>query len=334
MTSRKNSLSRTDAGGGRETYIAELTPGQLVIGVCIIISFGLACFMLGVLVGRYQPAERIEMAQLPPDSTDSDALSAMPSESDAASAPSSGDDVPAATRSVLRAPPPPGPRASSDPEPEVAEEPDVRVEEAEDQPSDPLPKPAAPLDPPHPDSEPLAAPSDLSESGAKPDPPPLRSPAGEEPSGPAPVNVPETIASRLETAPEEPLTVDSWKIEAPNAINSAEPASGPDSLGASARSAPAGSSVEGGVLMEILNPTELAWMVQIGVFSVKENAGALQKKVETATEYSVELRSLSPPERIVVFVGPFPNRENAMRARAILRDEHGFKDCFVKKREP
>ena len=332
MTSRKNSLSRTDGGGGRETYIAELTPGQLVIGVCIIISFGLACFMLGILVGRYQPAERVEMAQLPRDSADSDALSATPSESDTASAPSSGDDVPAATRSVLRAPP--GPRASNDLDSEVAEEPDVRVEDAEDQPSDALSKPAAPLDRPHPVSEPLVAQSDLLDSGPEPDALPLRNPVGEEPSGPTPVRLPEAIVSTSETTPEEPLTVDSWKSELPNARNSAEPASEPESFGPSARSGPAGSPVEGGSSAEVLESIQLVWMVQIGVFSIKENAGALQKKIETATEYSVELHSLSSSERIVVFVGPFPDRENAMRARAILRDEHGFKDCFVKKREP
>lgn len=46
----------------RDKYMAELTSGQLVIGICILIVFGLACFMLGVLVGKFEPAREIVAA--------------------------------------------------------------------------------------------------------------------------------------------------------------------------------------------------------------------------------------------------------------------------------
>ncbi len=39
----------------QERYTAELSTGQLVIGVCILLMFGLGCFLLGVLIGKFDP---------------------------------------------------------------------------------------------------------------------------------------------------------------------------------------------------------------------------------------------------------------------------------------
>src|SRR5262245_41785944 len=44
-------------------YTAELSTGQLVIGVCILLMFGLGCFLLGVLIGKFDPTLRPQTAQ-------------------------------------------------------------------------------------------------------------------------------------------------------------------------------------------------------------------------------------------------------------------------------
>lgn len=53
----------------REKYTAELSSGQLVLGVCMLIAFGLACFMIGVLVGKFEPSPRGDVARASPSAT-------------------------------------------------------------------------------------------------------------------------------------------------------------------------------------------------------------------------------------------------------------------------
>ncbi len=50
----------------RERYTAELSTTQLVIGVCILLMFGLGCFLLGVLIGKFDPSLRDQMAEVLP----------------------------------------------------------------------------------------------------------------------------------------------------------------------------------------------------------------------------------------------------------------------------
>lgn len=40
----------------QDRYTAELSTSQLVLGVCILLTFGLACFLLGILIGRIDPS--------------------------------------------------------------------------------------------------------------------------------------------------------------------------------------------------------------------------------------------------------------------------------------
>jgi hypothetical protein len=42
---------------------------QLVIGVCILLMFGLGCFLLGVLIGKFDPSLRDQMAAVGPGRT-------------------------------------------------------------------------------------------------------------------------------------------------------------------------------------------------------------------------------------------------------------------------
>ena len=48
----------------KNQYSAELTSGQLVMGITILMIFGLACFLLGVLIGKVDPSMRDNQVQI------------------------------------------------------------------------------------------------------------------------------------------------------------------------------------------------------------------------------------------------------------------------------
>jgi hypothetical protein len=53
---KAKSTARSRSSFSQEKYTAELSPGQLVIGVAILLVFGLACFLLGILIGKFDPS--------------------------------------------------------------------------------------------------------------------------------------------------------------------------------------------------------------------------------------------------------------------------------------
>jgi hypothetical protein len=55
MAKPKMSTRRPKSVLDQDRYTAELSTGQLVIGVCILLMFGLGCFLLGVLIGKFDP---------------------------------------------------------------------------------------------------------------------------------------------------------------------------------------------------------------------------------------------------------------------------------------
>ena len=63
---KKSRKSRTSAP--KNQYSTELTSGQLVMGLAILMVFGLACFLLGVLIGKFDPtiSKPVKFAQQPP----------------------------------------------------------------------------------------------------------------------------------------------------------------------------------------------------------------------------------------------------------------------------
>ncbi len=71
-----------------EKYRAELTSGQLVIGICILMLFGLTCFLLGVLIGKFEVASRPEMAAQPSPAIPTSVVSLPPVQSVEVPAPS------------------------------------------------------------------------------------------------------------------------------------------------------------------------------------------------------------------------------------------------------
>jgi len=73
------SKRKTKAATRNDKYTAELSSGQLVIGVGILLVFGLACFLLGVLIGKFDPTLQQEMA----NSREPDIRTTQPSEKSA-----------------------------------------------------------------------------------------------------------------------------------------------------------------------------------------------------------------------------------------------------------
>ncbi len=69
MANRKKASRKNKTLLEKEKYTAELSSRQLVIGVCILIAFGLACFMLGVIVGRFDPVAPQPTAENEPTRT-------------------------------------------------------------------------------------------------------------------------------------------------------------------------------------------------------------------------------------------------------------------------
>ncbi len=63
MAKPKMSTRRPKSVLDQERYTAELSTGQLVIGVCILLMFGLGCFLLGVLIGKFDPTLDNKIAQ-------------------------------------------------------------------------------------------------------------------------------------------------------------------------------------------------------------------------------------------------------------------------------
>ena len=69
MAKTRASSRRPKSALDRDRYTAELSTMQLVIGVCILLMFGLGCFLLGVLIGKFDPSLRDQMAEVTPQSS-------------------------------------------------------------------------------------------------------------------------------------------------------------------------------------------------------------------------------------------------------------------------
>jgi len=69
MAKTRASSRRPKSALDRERYTAELTTMQLVIGMCLLLTFGLGCFLLGVLIGKFDPSLREQTAAESADGT-------------------------------------------------------------------------------------------------------------------------------------------------------------------------------------------------------------------------------------------------------------------------
>lgn len=78
MAKTKASTRRPKSVLEQDRYTAELSTGQLVIGVCILLMFGLGCFLLGVLIGKFDPSLQEDAVAQRPAPTE--ATAAVPEE--------------------------------------------------------------------------------------------------------------------------------------------------------------------------------------------------------------------------------------------------------------
>jgi hypothetical protein len=60
---KKKSLRKSKAFLDQDKYTAELSSGQLVLGLSALLIYGLACFMLGVVLGKFEPLASPQVAQ-------------------------------------------------------------------------------------------------------------------------------------------------------------------------------------------------------------------------------------------------------------------------------
>lgn len=325
MPSPKNSPKKTNKAPGRDTYTAQLTSGQLVIGVCILIVFGLACFMLGVLVGKFEPSPRPDAARATP----------------VRSAPPAGET---SSKTTKAAPPAKTVQESVEPVDSAKQTAKTQAKVLRDTQKQPPAESAKP---------PKKTPAPKSASGtAKPTP----NPPANKNSAPRPVELLKSPSSRasaktakgaekkqgkelgvLEPEDAPPPPARSAKRE--KAETSKPRVSGKGLPRASTRpkepnlpeapvkptvAAPAKPSTPA-----VSHPQGPRYTVQIGAYSNRRNAEAAKAGIESTSSHVVELQDSVSGRFVVVVVGDYPERGTAEQARNDLRDRFGFKDCFV-----
>lgn len=178
MAKTKASTRKPKSVLEQDRYQAELSAGQLVIGVCILLMFGLGCFLLGVLIGKVDPS-------LQPDAV---------AQREAAQSQALGQPEPA-RQSV------PPTTQPSEPEPQTtAPPPEMRVPPRvleQEQTPEPAPPKAEPETEPEPEPQKMASESEPQDGVAKT----VESVAQQQRLSP-PTAVPETVAEASEPTPE------------------------------------------------------------------------------------------------------------------------------------
>ncbi len=79
---RKSNQNKSKSFLDNDRYTAELTSGQLVFGISILLVFGLTCFLLGILVGRFEPAVTQQVALAESETATSTPASTKPAETE------------------------------------------------------------------------------------------------------------------------------------------------------------------------------------------------------------------------------------------------------------
>lgn len=307
--SMKKSASTSRSFLDQDKYTAELSSGQLVIGITILLVFGLACFLLGVLVGKFEPVERNNLALQVEEGSPAPAA---PMAREAAAA---KRDTPKTTR--VPAPNPSakaGSASSQERIPEISKT--KRSQEGEvvtPRGVDDLQKPA---------STGAKAAAPRQPKGADPVPFP-NSPPPPRASGAIP-----TIASAKATPkpadpkagpihnpapPAEPIVQAKTRTPDPPR-KTAPPKNIPEA--AAAKTEGQGSY----------------WTVQIASLSKKESGPRVLFDVESKSPYKVQLVGSKDGKLVTVLAGRFGTRQEAEKARLDIRKRFPqFADCFLKR---
>ena len=284
----------------QDKYTAELTSGQLVIGVTILLVFGLVCFMLGVIVGKFQPT--------------SPQIAAQPVQQQA-------------TAPMEQAPPPQPqtqtPMASEEREPDRLSTGPVAVSAAPGTvPQQTAARPEGqPTEEPRivPFPEPDAGQAISSQQVEEAEPVENQLPAQTQPgmaAGAAAETAEEgptsTLDEPIQVAEAEPVEVTPVETSPPAraveppAIEPQEPAA------VQAPAAPAGNLT-----------------VQVAALSNRARAEEVQRRIQSNTNYEVSLVPSREGTLVMVQVGRYADRATAGRVRAEMRERYGYSDSFI-----
>jgi len=285
---------------------SELTSNQLIIGICLFLVAAMVCFMLGVVVGKFE-GKPGPSAQRGPSRL---ALPALRTEDTPRE--SAGRD---ADREDAR-----GEGTQAYPRPVLL----PTVEPAPERP--PLPSRAA---------------IDLGRSAApEKGPPEVQLSELPEPGDAATVSLPsvgeaEQAQAGPESAPREDAVVEGAVVpdEGARADRGASPPVEPtDEASAEALLAPAAepSSVP---KPPATTPSEEGFGVQVAAFSGPNRQGLAEgykERLEDNSELKAVLLASEDGQYVRVVVGGYPDRQTAVQVRDELRQRAGFRDCFVR----
>lgn len=304
---RKKSASTSRSFLDQDKYTAELSSGQLVIGITILLVFGLACFLLGVLVGKFEPVERTTFALETPE--DSPASGKTPIVRDAA--PGKKDT---SKTGLLPAPTPPakaGSGSSRERRPEIA-----KAKPSQEG------KQVTPRD-----VNELSKPSSAAASGI----PTIK------PKIPKPVRFPETPpAARVSTGgPTVDSPDTSPKPTTPKAEQkSPSPSPTKPIVEAKAKRPDPPKKIDppNDIQVAATPKTETQedyWTVQLVSLSKKENGPKELLRAQSKSPYKVTL--VDEGKRVTILAGRFDTRQEAEKARQDIRKKFPeFADCFLK----
>ncbi len=279
----------------QDRYTAELSTGQLVIGVCILLMFGLGCFLLGVLIGKFDPTLKTAGVERSADD------------------PREKERTPEIKVSELPA----------------ANNPPANTQQATPPPADPVlpPEMRAPANVVREDAVPnsgaTVTPTTTSATQTGAAPPANNTPVEVVPQSgatnaatppatePAPHSVSESVAAAAERNRIAPPTA------SPQAVNTA-PTNTQPAAAAQQTPAPAESNS--------LTPWK-GFGVQI-LAVAKDRAEGARKDLEAKSSYKARVLPHSRNDLYRVVVGPYADQTSAAKARDDLR-ARGFRDAFV-----
>ena len=309
---KKKSPRKSKAFLDQDKYTAELSSGQLVLGLSALLIYGLACFMLGVVLGKFEPLAPAQVAQqsgAPGEETQSQSAS-QPLQRDTIESRVTELDAPP-DRSAFDSPRvasiDSGSTESDSSGQTVKADAGRKWDKANEEggatsemPADDRPNHIFSSAPPTPDVE-----EQSSSTQAQPEVEPP------DPEEHAPVTQPKP---QVETQPvlevmEPAVSEDNGSI--------APPANVDDKPGKESKLADA---IDGG---------KFPFSVQVMALSIRKKAEAEKAKIEAKSNYPVRLGKSSTGRYVLVLVGAFATKSEAELAKKDIREKLHYNEAFV-----
>ncbi|MDP7638306.1 MAG: SPOR domain-containing protein [Candidatus Hydrogenedentes bacterium] len=284
----------------QEMYRAELSSAQLVLGISVLLIFGLACFMLGIVVGKVEPADPPKFAQR----LDAPAPNVQSQTGNGASGkPSIETDT-----AVLDAPP----RTTT---PDVSAK-ALSVGEVSE--SNPALRPVA-----------EAAAHAWDEANLE------NGTSNAEPDDDRPNHIlPPATAASDTLEKEEPKPAVRPKDEPQAPLSPSEPPAAEDGTPTGAVAANGGTDRESnaGKIVETSAPAQkLSFSVQVLALNSRQRAVRAKADIEKRSSYLVQLKDAPNGGWVNVLVGEFATLAAAKSAKEEIRKSLGYTDAFVRR---